>query len=119
MNLYDKSTSPGAGWYWSKRLSKWRRKPFHSWAWDRQGIHSALGLGVGLTALIPLLYPSAMVVAMVVAFQVLYFWRFLEYEKTESRVIRDEEYVDLGGEMIGWVVGSCIAAVVLVGRLVL
>ena len=101
----DYSTYPGKGWVWSRRLNKWRRPAMRAFMADRQGIHLVLGLAVGLCWLF-LLVGNWHLTAATIAAQILAYLRFNRYEEVEAREISDDAYIDLGGEMVGWLIAS-------------
>ena len=99
-DLYDPEKRPhGKGWFWSKRLLKWRRHPMREFSLDRQGIHL---IGGGLTAAGMWLFDGLELVG----FWGIVTWLFLRYEETEEQVIGDDAYVDIGG----WFIGFAVAA---------
>ena len=102
------------------RYGQRRRKADHTWYWDRQGIHTALGLDLGILpflaclvlvsgpAISALLVLGIMVFACAVAMGV-----FVVYERDEDAEINDESYHDIGSALTGYVVGLHIGVVAL------
>ena len=115
---------------WFFRGKYWREDPPRSWATDREGIHFVMGLGMilpiplllmfiawGLGRLVdgaggmPAHYYWAIMAAWAVAFVVVTHV-FLRYEETEDDDIHDRAYRDIGGYMVGLMVGGGLLTVV-------
>lgn len=95
--------------YVSPYTGQVRRRAWKRFVWDRQGSHGVLGLIVGLSFALTPWVPLALIICA----QVLAFARFATYELSEGWRIKDQAYVDLGGEMAGWLIGTGIAFAVL------
>ena len=97
----DRISSPPNGnpdWWFTGRA--WRREPARKMSLDREGIHAAKGLLMGLMVGAALIVDAGIWVAL--AISALVWIRFLAYEVTEGMRIRDWAYRDLGGELIGF-----------------
>ena len=97
---------PGTDEYISPHTGQLRRRAWKKFVWDRQGTHGLLGLGLGLGWTLVLF---GVPLGMLVAIQGYALVRFGLYEVAEGWRIKDQAYVDLGGEMIGWLLGTAAA----------
>ena len=102
------------GWVWSDRLGKWRRPAVRKFMADRQGIHLILGVAIGLGWLGLLVQEPYSLTGPTIIAQVLAYIRFNRYEEVEAKEIEDDAYIDLGGEMVGWLLTTaCVAGFLL------
>ena len=94
-------TSPPDGdpawWYTGKR---WRLEPARKMTWDREGIHAAFGLMMGV--LLALALHSGKGIETALSVNAIAFVLFLSYEITEGLRLKDWAYRDIGGAMAGW-----------------
>lgn len=94
--------------FYDAGLGTRRRNPLREFRWDRQGIHLAMGLPVGLSFLLCQLLGNDWAIPIAIA-QAVVMVGFLAYEITEGWRIKDQAYVDIGGYLGGYMGGLGIA----------
>lgn len=97
-------------------FGQWRLPAAHKWTFGRQGQHALLGLiPAGWLQVATMVNSvSALLVASLATAIVTY--TFIKYEWTEDERINDHAYVDIGGYLVGFIVGTSAIALNMLAR---